>query len=291
MKPAPFEYVRPGSLDEALDTLTEHGYDAKLLAGGQSLVPLLNMRFARPEIIVDINRLPGLDGIAVEDGQIRAGALVRQASFEASSEVRRSLPLVAECIPFIGHFVTRNRGTVGGSIAHADARAELPLAIAALGGSVTVSSKRGTRTIGAEDFFVTHFTSTLEPDEIVVDTSWPSAEAGCGYAFEEFAQRAGDYALGMTACVIRAENGAVAEARVVLGATVERPTLLAEVAECLQGIDVTPESAREAGALAAAAVEPMDGLHASAAYQRHLTGVLVERAVMRAWQNVTKEEA
>ena len=288
MKPAPFEYLRPDSLDEALDTLAEHGYDAKVLAGGQSLVPLLNMRFARPEILVDVNRLPGLDGITMEDGRIRAGTLVRQAAFEASPDVRRELPLVAECIPYIGHFVTRNRGTIGGSIAHADARAELPVALTALGGSVTVSSKRGMRTVAAEDFFVTHFTSALEPDELVVDTSWPAARAGCGYAFEEFALRSGDYALGMTACVIRAENGAVADARVVLGSTVERPTPLADVAERLHGANVTPDDAREAGALAAAAVDPVDGLHASAAYQRHLTGLLVERAVLRAWQNATE---
>lgn len=283
MKPPPFAYRRPESLDEALDLLAEGGDGAKALAGGQSLVPLLTMRFARPEVVVDLNRLPGLGEIAFDGDAVRVGALVRQATFGDEPEVRRALPLAAACVPFVGHFVTRNRGTVGGSIAHADARAELPLALTAVDGSVTAASRRGTRTIPAGEFFLTHFTSALEPDELVVETTWPAAGPGSGSAFEELALRRGDYALAMAACVLRVENGAVAEARVAVGATVDRPLALSAVAEALRGRAVGSQEAAEAGALAAKEVDPADGLHASAPYLRHLTGLLVERAVTRAW--------
>jgi CO/xanthine dehydrogenase FAD-binding subunit len=289
VKPARFEYARPASLDEALDLLAEHGDEAKVLAGGQSLVPLLNMRFARPGLLVDVNRVPGLDGIAEEDGRVRVGALVRQAAFGASPVVASRVPLAAECVPSIGHFVTRNRGTVGGSIAHADARAELPVVLSALGGSVVAASRRGRRTIPAEAFFVTHFTSSLEPDELVVETAWPAATAGAGFAFEEFAQRRGDFALGMAACALRVEEGRVAEARIVVGAAADRPLLVDEAAAELAGGGLGPDAARAAGAAAAAAVSPADSLHASASYQKHLTGLLVERAVARAWRDAGGE--
>jgi len=283
VKPPPFDYARPASVEEALALLAEHGDEAKVLAGGQSLVPLLNMRFARPGILVDVNRVPGLDEIAEEDGRVRVGALVRQAAFGSSDAVLRRLPLAAECVPHIGHFVTRNRGTVGGSIAHADARAELPVVLAALGGSAVAASRRGTRTIAAEELFVTHFTSALAPDELLVETLWPAAAPGAGFAFEEFALRTGDYALGMAACGLRVQAGRVTEARVAVGAAVDRPTLLPQVAAIVTGNAVEPQAAREAGEAASRAVAPADGVHASAAYQRHLAAVLVERVLLRAF--------
>ena len=285
MKPAPFEYACPASLDEALDLLAEHADEAKVLAGGQSLVPLLNMRFARPGLLVDVNRIPGLDGIAEENGAVRVGALVRQSAFGSSALVAGRLPLAAEAVPLVGHFVTRNRGTVGGSIAHADARAELPLALVALGGSAVAASRRDRRTIPAEELFVTHFTSSLEPDELLVETIWPAAGPGSGFAFEEFAQRSGDFALGMAACTLRVDADRVTEARIAVGATIDRPTLLEAAARLLPGSAVDEALAREAGAAAAAFVEPAGSLHASAAYQKHLTGLMVERAVLRAWRN------
>ncbi len=288
MKPAPFEYLRPESVDEALAVLAEHGLDAKVIAGGQSLVPLLNMRFARPEVLVDVNRLPALDGIDEEQGSIRVGALVRQAAFEASPIVRARAPLAALCVPFVGHFVTRNRGTVGGSIAHADARAELPLVLTALGGAATVASTRGRRVIRAEELFVTHFTSALEPDELLLETVWPCGGPDWGFAFEEFALRRGDYALGMAACALCVRDGRVTEARLAIGATVDRPRLLDST---LEGAVVTQELARAVGARAAASVDPVDSLHASAAYQRHLTGLVVERSVLGAWRDATGSQA
>jgi CO/xanthine dehydrogenase FAD-binding subunit len=288
VKPAPFLYLRPTTVAEALAALQEHGDEAKVLAGGQSLVPLLNMRFARPAVLVDVNRVGGLDRLGEVNNVVRVGALVRQAAFGSSSLIRERVPLAAESIPFIGHYVTRNRGTVGGSIAHADARAELPLALTAVGGRVVIHSPGGGfRAVPAETFFVTHFTTILEPTELVAETTWPAATPGSGFAFEELAQRRGDYALGMAACALRVEDGKAAATRIAVGAVSDRPLLLSEVGALVDGEAVGAELAREAGTAAAAAVDPADTLHASAAYQRHLTGLLVERALLRAWKNAT----
>jgi carbon-monoxide dehydrogenase medium subunit len=268
VKPPPFLYLRPDSLDEALALLRDHGDEAKVLAGGQSLVPLLNMRLARPGVLVDVNRVGGLEAIEV-DGAVHVGALVRQRELG-----RAALPLVAEALPHVGHFVTRNRGTVGGSIAHADAAAELPLCLTVLGGVVVARSASGRREIAAADFFAGHFTTTLAPDELVVETVWPVPADGWSFAFEELAQRHGDFALSMAACALRLESGRVAEMRVGVGAVVDRPTLL----------DVEPDGdVRSAVEL----LELHDNLHASAAYQRHLTAVLVERAIRRARANAS----
>jgi CO/xanthine dehydrogenase FAD-binding subunit len=279
MKPGAFEYVRPESLEEATAVLGEHGDDAKVLAGGQSLVPLLNMRMARPAVVVDINRVLSLDNIDRTDAAARVGALVRQA---VAAGVH---PLVDRALPYVGHFVTRNRGTVGGSIAHADASAELPLVLVALAGSVVAASAAGRREIPAESFFLTHFTTCLEPTELVAETVWPQPAPGAGFAFEELALRAGDYALAMAACALRVHEGRAVGTRVAVGSVADRPTLLPEVAGRVDGRELTPEVAREVGVAARQAVDPPDGLHASGAYRRELTGLLVERAVLSAWRD------
>jgi 2-furoyl-CoA dehydrogenase FAD binding subunit len=254
MKPVAFRYERPESVEEAVELLREHGDEAKVLAGGQSLVPMLNMRLARPSVLVDINRLP-LGDVARDDGTIRVGATVRQAD-------RRLLeiPLLAECLPHVGHFVTRNRGSVGGSIAHADAAAELPLALTALGGWVVTSAGR---TIPAEEFFVTHFTTALAPGELLVETIWPAAQPDHRYAFEEFALRHGDFALCMAAAVAGPDG-----LRVALGSVPDHPTLL----------EIDPE---RPGDSAASQVEPWGTLHASAEYLRSLVRTLVDRVAGR----------
>ena len=254
MKPAAFRYERPESVEEAVELLREHGDEAKVLAGGQSLVPMLNMRLARPSVLVDVNRLP-LGDVARDDGTIRVGATVRQAD-------RRLLeiPLLAECLPHVGHFVTRNRGTVGGSIAHADAAAELPLALTALRGSVVTSAGR---TIPAEEFFVTHFTTALEPGELLVETIWPAAQPDHRYAFEEFALRHGDFALCMAAAVAGPDG-----LRVALGSVPDHPLLL----------EIDPE---RPGDSAASQVEPWGTLHASAEYLQSLVRTLVDRVAGR----------
>ncbi len=259
MKPCRFEYARPGSVDEVLDLLAEHGSEAKVLAGGQSLVPALNMRLARPTVLVDINDVFDLDNVAETDRALRVDALVRQAD----PRLRR-IPLVAQALPFVGHFVTRNRGTLAGSIAHADAAAELPLALTVLGGHVVVASKNGRREIPADEFFVSHYTTELRPDELVVETVWPLPRPGESFAFEELAQRHGDFALCMCAVTAGADG-----LRVGLGSVVDRPTL----------VEVDP---KHPGASAAEQVDPPGHLHASPQYLRHLVEVLVDRAVARA---------
>jgi CO/xanthine dehydrogenase FAD-binding subunit len=289
MKPASFRYERPRTVDETVALLAELGDDAKVLAGGQSLVPMLNMRLAAPACLVDVNRIAGLDYVDLVNDVVRVGALTRQSALERSALVRSRLPLVAECLPHVGHFVTRNRGTVGGSIAHADAKAELPLALLALGGSAVASGPGGYRRIRAADLFVTHYTTTLAPDELLVETVWPAARPGWGYAFEEFALRAGDYALAMSACALRVENGRVAEARVGIAGPADRPRE-SLAGRLLEGWAVNDETARAAAEAAGEEVEPSDTLHASAAYQRHLVGLVVERAVRRAWTRAAAPE-
>jgi 2-furoyl-CoA dehydrogenase FAD binding subunit len=264
MKPAPFRYERPETVEETVSLLHEHGDDAKLLAGGQSLVPLLNLRLARPEVIIDINRVAGLDRHERE----RVGATVRQRELTG-------IPLVALAMPFVGHYVTRNRGTVGGSIAHADASAELPLCLLVLGGSVHTSADRE---LAAEDFFVSHFTTALGPDELLVATTWPE---GGAVGFSEFALRHGDFALSACACSLELHEGTITSARVGVGAVADRPRLL-ELD--LTGAPATPDTAREAGARASTLVDPFGNQHVTAGYLRSLTGVVVERALAQAFE-------
>lgn len=293
MKPPPFRYVRPDSVEEALEVLGEHGDEAKVLAGGCSLVPMLNMRLARPEVLVDVNHLAGLAEVHTGDDTVTTGAMLRQSAFERSPPLRGALPLAAACAPYIGHFVTRNRGTVGGSLAHADARGELPLVLLTLGGSVLAESQRGRRSIAAEDLFLYHFTSALEPDELLTEVRWPVAGPGWGYGFAEMAQRHGDYALAMAACALARRDGTVAEVRLGLGAAADRPLLAAEAAEVLIGADLQPPAGdgavAEAARLAAAASEPFDDLHASAAYRRHLVAVLSEQVIRAAWESAGED--
>jgi 2-furoyl-CoA dehydrogenase FAD binding subunit len=263
VKPAPLSYVRAESVEHALALVAEHGDEAKVLAGGQSLVPALNMRLLRPAVLVDIERVRELDDVVSGDEFLRVGAMVRQAN-----EMLQAHPLLAAAIPHVGHFVTRNRGTVGGSVAHADPAGELPLCLAVLGGSVSAASVRGEREIPAAEFFLGNFMTALEPDELVVGTSWPKPE-GWGYGFAEFTQRRGDYGLCMAAA--RADDG---ELHIAVGSVVDRPTI----------IEVDPERPGES---AAAQVEPWGNLHASPAYLKQLVRVLVDRAVAAAKEQAT----
>jgi 2-furoyl-CoA dehydrogenase FAD binding subunit len=259
VKPAPFEYARPESLDEVLAALADGGDDAKVLAGGQSLVPALNMRLLRPSLLVDVNRVGSIDDVVSGGGALRVGACVRQSDVRLLAH-----PALAAVVPHVGHTVTRNRGTVCGSIAHADAAAELPLALVASGGSALVASTRGRREIPADELFLGPYTTALAPDELLVETVWPLPEAGDGFAFDELAQRGGDFALCMAAARVRGS-----EVRVVVGAVTPTPTVL----------EVDPD---DPGESAAAQVEPWGSVHASPAYLRQLVRVLVDRVVVRA---------
>jgi len=259
VKPAPFEYVCPKSLDDALVALAEGGDEAKVLAGGQSLVPALNMRLLRPALLVDVNRIAALDSVVSERGLLRVGAVVRQADTRL-----RAHPVLAAVLPHVGHAVTRNRGTVGGSIAHADAAAELPLALVATEGSVIAASARGRREIPADELFLGPYTTALAHDELVVETVWPDLAEGDGFAFEEVAQRGGDFALCMAAAHVRAGT-----MRVVVGSVTPVPTVLEVDAE-------------RPGESAASQVEPWGSMHASPDYLRQLVRVLVDLVVARA---------
>lgn len=263
MKPAQFEYVRAETLEEALAALALE--DAKPLAGGQSLVPALNMRLVRPARLVDINHVRESGNVSTENGALVVGATVRQADPRL-----REHPLLEAALPHVGHVVTRNRGTVCGSIAHADAAAELPLCLVLLEGSVRVRSAAGAREIAARDFFRTHFTTTLEPGELVVETVWPRPDGGVGYGFCELAQRHGDYALCTAAAAVSRDG-----LRVAVGSVVDRPTLL----------EVDPDRPGES---ASAQVEPWGTVHASPDYLSHLVRVLVDRAVAQAREQAAR---
>ena len=251
MKPAAFEYVAAHSLEEALAALQDGGEDAKPIAGGQSLVPALNMRLVRPTLLVDLNRA-GLDSIEA-NGVVRIGATVRQA---ALAHDPRTHPLLREALPHVGHLVTRNRGTVGGCVAHADGAAEIPLCLAALGGAIVVEGLGGRREITPADFFVTHYLTTLAPGELVVETSWPLPAPNEGVAFEELSLRAGDFGLAMVAVALRRVDGVARDVRVWVGAVTDRPTALGEVEKAVAGTPLTAAAAREAGRVAAGAVDP-----------------------------------
>src|SRR5437762_9693425 len=204
MKPAKFEYHAPSTLDEAIALLVRYGGDAKVLAGGQSLRPLLNFRLSRPAALVDLNRIASLAYIRDENGQVRLGAMTRQRTIEFSSVVARRLPLLTEATRWVGHLPIRTRGTIGGSIAHADPSAEYPAVLTALDGEVVARGPKGERVLKPRDFFQTYLTTNLAADEILTEVRLPATPAGAGYAFEEFARRHGAFAIiGLAAVIVR----------------------------------------------------------------------------------------
>jgi CO/xanthine dehydrogenase FAD-binding subunit len=279
MKPAAFEYDDPRTLDEALDLLAEHGDAAKVLAGGQSLVPLLNFRLARPDRLVDINNVAGL-GYVRTNGSLRIGALTRHAALERAPE---TVALLRRALPFVGHVQIRNRGTVGGSVAHADAAAELPVALTALDARYHVRSKRGGRTLGSDELFVTHMTTSLEPDELLVEIEVPAPEPGARCAFVEFARRHGDFALGGAAVVVSTgADGTCERAAIALLSAAPTPLRARAAEDWLLGNPLDERTAAEAAARAVADIRPRDDLHGSPEYRRNLIEALVRRALLEA---------
>jgi CO/xanthine dehydrogenase FAD-binding subunit len=287
VKPPPFRYERPASLDEALAILGDGGQDARILAGGQSLVPMLNMRLAAPEVVVDVNRLPGLAGIGRDGDQLVVGALTRQRVLERSPETA-VCPLLAQCLPLVGHTATRSRGTVGGSIAHADPAAELPLVLLASGGEVEVAGPAGRRRVPATELFAGFLSTTLGPGEMIVACRFGSAAGdGQGSGFAEAALRYGDFAYAAAAATVTMAAGRVTGARVAVGAAADRPLLLEDAAAVLRDTRGDAPARQEAAAAARRAVEPSGSLHAPADYQRHMTGVMVARALATAVDQAT----
>ena len=283
MKPAPFEYYAPSTREEALTLLAEHGGEAKPLAGGQSLVPSMNFRLAQPSILVDLNGVADLAGITEAGGGLSIGAMTRQRAVERSALVSARAPLVAEAMPHIAHSQIRNRGTFGGSLAHADPASELPAVSVALDMTMHIQSATGTCSLPAAEFFLGLFTTALEPDELLVRVEIPPLPARTGTAFEEFARRHGDYALaGVCAVVTLADSGAVSDAKVVLFSVGDMPVVSQAAVDVLRGELPTEEVIRAAAEAVDGDIEPQSDIHATSAYRRHLSKVLVRRVLERA---------
>ena len=270
MKPAPFDYLRADDEDEALEALAEAGEDARLLAGGQTLMPMLNMRLVEPAVLIDISRLPGRAAIGDDGGVIEIGASTTQAELEAWSSLARRAPLLAQALPLLGHVQTRSRGTVCGSIAFADPSAELPLCLAVLGGEVVLRSQAGTRTLAAQEFQTGMLSTACREDEMVVAVCFPAAEPGTGHAFTEFARRHGDFAIVAVAAIARA-NGI----RIGVGGVAEQPVVREWPA--LDGSALDDALNELAWSLDAA-----DDAQASARYRRELVRGLGRRTVQAA---------
>jgi carbon-monoxide dehydrogenase medium subunit len=257
--------------------------DTKVLAGGQSLVPLLSLRLAQPGRIVDINRVDALQEITEDAGVLSIGALVRQRTAEHSELVRTACPLMAAAIPHIGHPAIRNRGTVGGSIAHADPAAEMPGICVACDAEIAVTGTAGPRAMAAKDFFLSALTTALAPDEIITEIRLPAWPAGRRYGFEEFALRRGDFAIAAAAVFYDVDaGGRAANAHVGVIGVGDRPARLPSVEAVLNGARVDADTIAKAAAATSAAVTPQDDIHASAAYRRSLVGTMVERALVAA---------
>ena len=281
MKPASFEYYRPQSLDEALSLLAEHAGDAKPLAGGQSLIPAMNFRLAAPAVLVDLNALGELSYIVDGPDGVRVGGMTRQRTVERSPAIAASAPLVTETMPFIAHPAIRNRGTIGGSLAHADPAAELPAVMLALNARFAVRSSAGSRTVGPDDFFVGLFTTAVQPGELLTEILISETPERTGHAFQEISRRHGDFALvGVAASVTVDEQGRCTAARIALLSVGDRPMLAQRAAALLLG-QVPSAGAIEAAANMAAAedIDPSSDIHASAKYRRHLAVVLTRRTL------------
>jgi len=281
MKPPPFSYHDPATVEEALGLLAAHGDAARVLAGGQSLMPMLNFRLARPGHVIDVNRVAALATVSPgPDRGLRIGALVRQRTLERSPLVRERCPLIGQAMPFVGHPQIRTRGTLGGSLAHADPAAELPAVMVALGARLTLRSARGQRTVAAEDFFVAALTTALAPDELLTEVALPPWPARTGSSVHEVAIRLGDFALGGVAAALTLDaQGRVAGARVVCFGVGPRPLRAADAERSLVGGAPAAAALAEAGRLASAAVDPAADIHASGAYRKRLAGVLTTRAL------------
>lgn len=282
MKPVSFKYFAPRTVDHALDLLAAHGEEGKILAGGQSLVPAMNFRLARPASLIDINRIDALDYVREEGGWLHIGALARHSRFEqpvSGGALSAFLPRVAR---HIGHLPIRSRGTFCGSIAHADPASEWCLLAATLDVELVIVSLRGQRNVRPNEYFVGALTTTLEPDELLTEIRLPLLDDGWRTGFAEFSRRAGDYALAMCAAFLRFEKGRIAEARIGVGGATDRPSRITAAEALLTGTEGGPDIFHDAGNIAAEMIDPLEDIHASAAYRRDLVRAMVGRALNQA---------
>jgi aerobic carbon-monoxide dehydrogenase medium subunit len=287
MKPAPFKYIAATSLEHALSLKAEHGDDAKFLAGGQSLIPTMNFRLARPAVLIDINGIAGLAGIHPSAAAIRLGPLTRYRTLQRDAAFARLCPLIAEALPHIAHPQIRNRGTIGGNLSHADPASELPAIALALGARFLVQSAMHERWIGAPDFFVGALTTDLAPDEMLVEIELPLPKPRTGCCFMEIARRRGDFAIaGVAVTVTLGEQDECTDVRLAFCGVGEAPLDASSAADALIGRTPAEEAVREVAAMVQTLIEPGGSVHATADYQRHIAGVLTERALQTACQRV-----
>lgn len=290
MKPAPFRYERAASLSEAIVLLSELGDEAKILAGGQSLMPLLNFRLARPTALIDINSVEGLSHVMGDNGYLGIGAIARQRQVEIDPEVRERIPLLSAALGHVGHVTIRNRGTFGGSLAHADPAAEIPVASLALDAQIKVDGRGGSRMVDSEDFFLGPFTTVLGPDEILTEVRIPWPSAGTSTAVVESARRHGDFGIVVVMASLHRDGaGRCDSVRLSIGGVEPLPLRLKEAENVLLGSELTADAIAEAAEVAFQAVEPMEDVHAPAAYRGQLTRVFVRRALTEA-ANQNKDE-
>ena len=297
MKPAPFEYHAADSLEAALALKAEHGDDAKVLAGGQSLIPAMNFRVAQPGILIDLNKIDELRKIKHSKDQLMVGAMTLQAAVEHSAEVEKHSPLLHETLPNIAHPQIRNRGTIGGSLAHADPAAELPVVATALGARMRAQSAEGERWMDVNEFFAGMFTVALKPEEILVEIDFPDIPKDSGWAFVEVARRQGDYAMAGIAALLSVDaDGKCDQSTLVYLNVGEGPITASQASESLIGAKADEKAFSEAAKIASQEeISPFGNVHASADYQRHLSEVLTRRALLialeRAQAKTKKTEA
>jgi carbon-monoxide dehydrogenase medium subunit len=287
MKPAPFKYIAASSLDQALSLKAEYGDEARFLAGGQSLIPAMNFRLARPAVLIDINPLSELAGIRPDGESIRVGAVTRYRALERDASFLKSCPLFADALPHIAHPQIRNRGTIGGNLSHADPASELPAVATAMQARMKIKSSQGERELSASEFFVDLLTTCLEPEEMLVEIAFPAAKLRSGSCFMEVARRRGDFALaGVAAIVSLDEDGKCADIRLALCGVGETPVDVSASAASLIGQRCTDAAIEAVGTEVQSAIAPSGNVHASADYQRHIAGVLTRRALTTAHQRV-----
>lgn len=287
MKPAPFKYIAAASLEHALSLKEEHGDEAKFLAGGQSLIPAMNFRLARPAVVIDINEIEVLAGIRAQAGAVLVGSLTRYRALQRDEVFARQFPLIGEALPHIAHPQIRNRGTIGGNLSHADPASELPAIALALRARFHVRSAKRERWIEAADFFTGALTTDLQPDEMLVEIEWPSPKPRSGSCFMEIARRRGDFAIaGVAAMVTLDKRDKCREIRLALCGVGETPVDASAAADGLIGQSPGEQAICEAAAVLQGMVEPAGNVHATADYQRHVAGVLAERALTTAFERV-----
>jgi CO/xanthine dehydrogenase FAD-binding subunit len=283
MKPAAFDYVAPNSLEAAVEALAATNGDGKVMAGGQSLMPLLNFRMARPSTVIDLTHIPGLSFIELRDNMVAIGALTRHADLEFSELIAARLPVMAAAMPHVAHLAIRNQGTIGGSLSHADPAAELPMLAVFYEATIRVQGPGGRRDIPAEEFFVSALSTCLEPDEIVFEIDFPVLTSHTGWAFEEVARRFGDFALACIAVSIELLDERIADARVAVMGVADTPLRLREAEDALRGAQRGPETAARFAEVVRGCVSPADDVHVSAEYRKNLVGALAEKALLTAW--------